>query len=167
MTILFFILLTVIVLFSSYTDLKYRKIYNKFLLPCLIVSLGLHALDGTLIASLIAMTVAFLFFFLAYVFGMTSPGDVKLFAVTGSVVANMAVITSAILAYMLIQLGMAVYALVKVYVKEKMSVGFVLKRDLMGFITKTGSAIQPIRFPGAVVIGGSVWCVQVLDFILR
>lgn len=97
---------------------------------------------------------------------MTSPGDVKLFAVIGSVVANGTIVTSAILAYMVIQFGMAVYALGKVCVKEKMSIGFVLKRDLTGFITKTGSAIQPIRFPGAVLIGGCVWCVQVLAFIL-
>ncbi|MFD1362711.1 prepilin peptidase [Lentibacillus salinarum] len=162
MTLVFFALLTVMVLITTYTDLKYRKIYNKFLLPCIILSLLLHTINGTLVDSFIAMAFAFAFFFLAYIFGMTSPGDVKLFAVAGSIVANFTIVAAAIVAYMLIQFGMAIYAMVKACRRKKMSLLAVLKQDAIGFTTKTGSVIQPIHFPGAVLIGASVWSVQLI-----
>lgn len=162
MTFVFFALLTVMVIVTTYTDLRYRKIYNKFLLLCIILSLLLHAIDGTLIQSLIAMVFAFVFFFLAYIFGMTSPGDVKLFAVAGSVVANFTIVVAAIVAYMLIQFAMAIYAMVKACYKHKMSPFAILKQDAIGFATKTGSVIETIHFPGAVVIGASIWSVQLV-----
>ncbi|MFD1363094.1 prepilin peptidase [Lentibacillus salinarum] len=165
MTSAFLALLTVMVIVTTYTDFKYRKIYNKFLLPCIILSLLLHTIHGTLTDSLIAMAFAFAFFFLAYIFGMTSPGDVKLFAVAGSVVANFTIVAAAIVAYMLIQFGMAIYAMIKACRKHNMSPLTILKQDAIGFTTKTGSVIQPIHFPGAILIGASVWSVQVIALI--
>jgi|SRR5690625_3682324 len=150
------LLLVILVMGTSYTDWKYRKIYNKYLFICLITSFILHTINGTLIESVFTMTVAFFFFFLVYMFGMTSPGDVKLFGTIGAVVANMKVVTMTILLYMLIQLGIAIYAMVRASVRERISLWEVFKQDLIGYATKNGSVIQPIYFPGGILIGFSV-----------
>jgi len=64
MKVILFGLLTILVIGTSYTDWKYRKIYNKFLLVCLMISLTFHAIDGTFIDSIFTMTMAFFSFFL-------------------------------------------------------------------------------------------------------
>lgn len=164
--LLLFVLLTGMVVVTIYTDLKYRKIYNKFLLPCLTLSLAIHFYDGTLSSSLIAMMVAFSFFYLAYCMRMTSPGDVKLIAVMASVVADIHIVGAGIVLYMGIQFLIAIYALVRTCMKQKMSPKAVLKHDAIGFATKSGPVIEPIHFPGAVLIGGSVWGAALFYFIV-
>lgn len=163
--LLLFVLLTGMVAVTVYTDLRYRKIYNNFLVPCLILSLAIHVYGGTLSSSLIAMMVAFSFFYLAYCMGMTSPGDVKLIAVMASVVAEIRIVGAGIVLYMVIQFLIAIYALVRTCFKQNMSPQAVLKHDVIGFATKTGPVIEPIHFPGAVLIGGCVWGADLFYFI--
>src|SRR5699024_5431490 len=105
------------------------------------------------------------FFFFVYVFCMTSPGDVKLFGTIGSVVANMKVITMAIFFYALIQMVMAIYSLTKACQRVQLSTWAVLKQDIICYVTKTGSLIQPIYFPCAIVMGLSVIVSQLVELV--
>lgn len=152
-------LFLVVVLLTAYSDFKAHKIYNKILLPAILCALVLHSLAGHFFAFLFATLMAFSLFFLVYVFGLTSPGDVKLFAVLGGITGSVPVVQKAFVFCALIQFGIALYALIKACMRHKMSPLQAIKADILGYFTKTGSVIQPIRFPAAALIGLS-FCIS-------
>ncbi|HEX7064318.1 MAG TPA: A24 family peptidase [Bacillales bacterium] len=157
MNLVLFFLLTSLVTITGYTDWTSRKVYNKILLPCLVIGLILHIVDGSFWTAVTLMTMAFVFFYLVYMMGMTSPGDVKLFAVMALIVADSRVISGGLAVYMIIQFALALIAVWKTCRLQQISWLEVFKRDAFGFVTKMGPVIQPVRFPGAVVMGGGVW----------
>lgn len=78
-----FILLAV----SSYTDWKYRKIYNKVTVPAFLAGLLLAALPGSSVSfmnALLACLLGFAVFFLMFLAGQMGGGDVKLVAAIGA-----------------------------------------------------------------------------------
>ena len=150
------ILLLLVVAYTSYTDFKYTKIYNKFLLIVWFIALSLHIVQDTWGSSLQGFVIAFFIFFVIYLFKMTSAGDVKLFSVLGAIVANIQVIGYAFIFFMVCQLVIGVIGLMKQAEFRPKKIIALLKLDLIGFMNKTEPAIQPIRFPAAFFIGASV-----------
>lgn len=150
------LLLLFTIAYTSYTDFKYTKIYNKFLLIVWFVALGLHIIQGTWWLSLQGFLIAFFVLLTIYLFRMTSAGDVKLFGVLGAIVANIQVIGHAFILFMMCQLIIGVVGLMKQAGFRPKRILSLLKFDLIGFLSETGPAIQPIRFPAAFFIGISV-----------
>lgn len=71
----------------SYTDWRYRKIYNKITVPAILVGLVLSAMTNFpqgLWNALFACAVGFFLFFILFVFGWMGGGDVKLIAAIGA-----------------------------------------------------------------------------------
>jgi prepilin peptidase CpaA len=72
---------------SSYTDWKYRKIYNKVTVSGLLAGLFLSAFGNfpySLGNALLASAVAFAIFFILFMLGQMGGGDVKLVAAIGA-----------------------------------------------------------------------------------
>jgi prepilin peptidase CpaA len=73
----------------SYTDWKYRRIYNKVTLPSVALGLALAGIanfpDG-LWNALLACLLAFTLFYLLFTLGVMGGGDVKLVAAIGALV---------------------------------------------------------------------------------
>lgn len=76
---------------AAYTDLVHKKVYNWTTFPGVILGLGLawaaDRLDpagGQLVSSLAGLGIAFGVFFVAYIAGGISAGDVKLMAAIGA-----------------------------------------------------------------------------------
>lgn len=80
------------------TDLKERKIYNKVLLPFLIVGLMLNAVGGIsgLAYALGGTAIGFTILLIPYFLGGMGAGDVKLLAVIGGLKGTMFVLTTAL-----------------------------------------------------------------------
>ena len=81
------VVLFAMLLISSYTDWKYRRIYNKVTLPCLALGLGLAAITNFpagLQSAALACLLGFALFLLLFMFGMMGGGDVKLVAAIGA-----------------------------------------------------------------------------------
>ena len=73
----------------AYTDIRYRRISNKFVLALLCAGLLLNAAGGGLVglrASLLGCLFAFALMLVLHIFGTTGAGDVKLFAAVGALV---------------------------------------------------------------------------------
>lgn len=82
------ILLIILLLICVITDLRERKIYNKVLLPFLILAFGLHLFtDGWsgLTASAVGLLVGLAILIIPYFMGGMGAGDVKLLAVIGAI----------------------------------------------------------------------------------
>jgi prepilin peptidase CpaA len=81
-------LLWIIVLISLYTDLKTRKIYNKVVLPGMVLGLALNGLEGGaagMLFSLKGLGVGLGIFFLPFLLGGIGAGDVKLLGTIGAI----------------------------------------------------------------------------------
>ena len=75
----------------TYTDVRYRRIPNAFVLAALVCGLSAHALTGGwagLRTSLGGCALGFGIMFALHVFGAMGAGDVKLFAAVGSLVGS-------------------------------------------------------------------------------
>ncbi|WP_228441652.1 prepilin peptidase [Novibacillus thermophilus] len=153
---LLLLLLGFAVAYTSYTDFKYFKIYNKVLLFILGLAIMLHVLQGTWRASIETLAVSFTIFFVIYLIKMTSAGDVKLFAVLGSITADIRMMGLAFILYMTGHLLIGIVHLVKQADYKPGQILTLLIQDVRGFVSKTGSGIQPVRFPAAFLIGMSV-----------
>jgi len=82
-------LLVPLIVAISYTDVRYRRIPNTFVLATLISGLLLNTLfDGFngLLTSLGGCVLAFMLMFALHIFGAMGAGDVKLFAAIGSII---------------------------------------------------------------------------------
>lgn len=76
-----------LLIISSYTDWKYRKIYNKVTVTCFLAGLLLSVLydfPGSLGNALLASSVAFAIFFIMFTLGQMGGGDVKLATAIGA-----------------------------------------------------------------------------------
>jgi prepilin peptidase CpaA len=73
------LLLVSLAVITIWTDSRYKKIYNKVLLPFLLIALLIQPIDG-----LEGAVLGFLFLLLPYLFGGIGAGDVKLLAVYGA-----------------------------------------------------------------------------------
>lgn len=72
--------------FIAYVDMRTCKIYNKYLVPLLLMGLGYGAfIEGNLLVSLKGLLFGAVFFFLIYLIskGGLGEGDVKLFSILG------------------------------------------------------------------------------------
>ncbi|MDQ3651447.1 MAG: A24 family peptidase [Acidobacteriota bacterium] len=73
----------------SYTDIRYRRIPNSFVLATLVSGLLLNTLFGGfngLLTSLGGCALAFVLMLVLHIFGAMGAGDVKLFAAIGSII---------------------------------------------------------------------------------
>lgn len=79
--------LSLAILYSTYSDLKYKKIYNYITLPTIIIGITIHFLntgfDG-LLFSISGMALGYAVFILPFYFGGMGSGDVKLMAAIGA-----------------------------------------------------------------------------------
>jgi prepilin peptidase CpaA len=83
------IVLLGLITISAFTDIKYRKIYNKITLPSLLTGLilGLLISHRTVFPSrLIGLAVGFGVFFIMFISGYMGGGDVKLVAAIGALI---------------------------------------------------------------------------------
>ena len=83
------LVLLVLIVISSYTDLKFRKIYNRHTIPSLLVGMFLATLvnfPGGLWNAILASLVAFTVFFVMFALGIMGGGDVKLVAAVGALI---------------------------------------------------------------------------------
>ncbi len=82
------LLLWIIVLISLYTDIKARKIYNKVLLPGVVLGLTINGWEGGtagIIFSVKGLLVGLGIFFLPFLLGGIGAGDVKLLGTIGAI----------------------------------------------------------------------------------
>ena len=78
-----------LIIVTSYTDLKYQKIYNKHTIPSFIFGITISAISNfpnTLINVLLASLIAFLVFFIMFTMGVMGGGDVKLVTAIGALI---------------------------------------------------------------------------------
>ncbi|MDO9513860.1 MAG: A24 family peptidase [Elusimicrobiota bacterium] len=83
LTVLFFLYIAV----SSFTDLKYRKVYNVVTLPAVVLGIGFNFLYFGLPGlknSIFGFLAGFLILFIFFVWGGVGPGDVKFLAGAGA-----------------------------------------------------------------------------------
>lgn len=135
------------------------------LVPFLVVSLIFHGLDHNLSDAFRAMFIAFFLFLLVYAMRMISAGDVKLFAVCGAIVADTDTVMLAFVFYAAFVAGVGITVALKEVKGNVLALIPLIKRDLFGFITRTGPAIKPVRFPAAIVIGISVLISYIIQFL--
>lgn len=79
--------LMILLIICLYSDLKYRKIYNKFTFSAMLLGLFFHALSGGFTGlkfSLYGLLAGLMFFFLPFVLGGVGAGDVKLMGAIGA-----------------------------------------------------------------------------------
>ncbi len=78
-----------LLVFSSYTDLMYKKIYNNVTIPCFLVGMALSIFNNFpngLLNVFFASMVAFGLFFFMFIFDLMGGGDVKLITATGALI---------------------------------------------------------------------------------
>ncbi|WP_059173293.1 prepilin peptidase [Bacillus sp. FJAT-27445] len=93
------ILLFLLLVICTVTDVRERKIYNKVLLPFLIVSLAVNLMTGGLegfTLSILGFLAGFGILLIPYLLGGMGAGDVKLLAVIGALMGAKFVALSAI-----------------------------------------------------------------------
>lgn len=76
-----------LLIFSSYTDLMYKKVYNRVTVPCLFIGIALSVFKNHPFGfwnAIFASTLAFGVFFILFNFGLVGGGDVKLIAAIGA-----------------------------------------------------------------------------------
>jgi prepilin peptidase CpaA len=82
------ILLFVLLIICVVTDLRERKIYNKILLPVIIIAIFYHLFTSGisgLVASILGCLVGLFILLIPYLMGGMGAGDVKLLAVIGAI----------------------------------------------------------------------------------
>ena len=79
--------LVILAAITIYTDGRYRKIYNKVLLPCIIIAFAAHFMTGGwagLEMSIFGANLGVIALMLPYLLGGVGAGDVKLLIVFGA-----------------------------------------------------------------------------------
>lgn len=92
-------LLMALLVICVFTDLKERKIYNKVLLPFLILAFVIHLVTGGISGlgfTLAGTAVGFAILLFPYFMGGMGAGDVKLLAVIGALKGTVFVLTTAV-----------------------------------------------------------------------
>ena len=87
----------VLAVITIYTDGRYRKIYNKVLLPCILVAFITHLIIGGLTGlerSVFGATLGAITLMSPYLLGSIGAGDVKLLIVFGALLGPMLFITA-------------------------------------------------------------------------
>ncbi|HEX3031514.1 MAG TPA: A24 family peptidase [Bacillota bacterium] len=82
------LLLWVTILISLYTDVKSRRIYNKVVIPAMVLGLGLNGLEQGwpgLVFSLEGLLVGLGLFLIPFLLGGIGAGDVKLMGAIGAI----------------------------------------------------------------------------------
>ena len=153
-----FLMLLCLVAVTCYTDWKWRKIYNKTLLASLILSLVLHMINGTIFPALQTMVVCFGIAFIFYVTRIVhiSPGDVKLLAVLGAIVADLRTMLYCWFFFSLFHMVVTIWLLWRETKFRPKAVIRLLKLDIFAFITRISPVIQPIQIPAAIPVGVGV-----------
>lgn len=77
---------------STFTDLRYKKIYNLITLPVMFLGLAYHTATGNPWFGLMGLMTGFLMLWPMYWMGGTRAGDVKLLASVGAILGNQAVL---------------------------------------------------------------------------
>jgi len=115
LTIASIMLLVALAVVITYTDVRYRRIPNKFVLAALIGGLVLNTVFGGLnglLTSLAGCAVAFVLMLALHIFGAMGAGDVKLFAAIGSIIGlRMVLPTFAVI--LITGLVLAVYSMIR------------------------------------------------------
>jgi prepilin peptidase CpaA len=115
LTIASLILLVPLAVIITYTDVRYRRIPNVYVLATLISGLVLNGVFGGprgLLLSLGGCAAAFVLMFVLHVFGAMGAGDVKLFAAIGSVVGLPLVLPTFVIV-LITGFALAVYSMIR------------------------------------------------------
>ncbi|WP_409274343.1 A24 family peptidase [Neobacillus sp. SCS-31] len=134
------ILLFLLLAICTVTDVRERKIYNKVLLPFLIVSLAVNGVAGGLEGltnSILGLLTGFGILLIPYLLGGMGAGDVKLLAVIGALMGAKFVALSAI--YMALAGG--VFALFLIIFRKS------AKQLLKGVFYSLGGLMNGLKIP--------------------
>jgi prepilin peptidase CpaA len=156
-------LLLIVLTICFITDVRERKIYNKILLPALLLSLlwniGTTGLQG-LGSSLLGMTAGFLLLLIPYLMKGMGAGDVKLLAVIGAMKGVTFVLMTAV--YMAIIGGIiAVLLIVWRLIRSKQFITLFYRSSLMKYgmklsLIRSHSSKEAMPYGVAIAFGAIV-----------
>jgi prepilin peptidase CpaA len=132
------ILLLLLVSVCAYTDLKFRKIYNKITFPCILLGLLLGFLAGfphVFLNRLLGFGIAFGLFMMMFLSGYMGGGDVKLAGAIGALAGFPFIIDAVFFGI----LAGGAYAIVYLLAKKK------LRQNLKSVFLFIYSVINPWR----------------------
>ncbi|MCD6311373.1 MAG: prepilin peptidase [Elusimicrobia bacterium] len=136
---LFFLYIAV----SSFTDLKYRKVYNVVTLPAVVLGMGFHfiyfGLPG-LKNSVFGLLAGFLILFIFFVWGGVGPGDVKFLAGAGALTGLETLVIGSLYGAIIAGLYVTVFIIVKKDFKKTLD-------RLRGFFRAAYLKQQPEAWP--------------------
>ncbi|MDF2947792.1 MAG: prepilin peptidase [Bacillales bacterium] len=169
--ILLDILLFTVLIICIITDIKVRKIYNKVILPSLLISITIHLFNSGLLGlidSLKGVLVGLGVLILPYFLGGMGAGDVKLLALIGAIKGSGFVLVTSIymalfgglmaIAFLLFQKG--VFQKLKIIIYSICGVRFGIKIPLA--ISKERKATLPYGVAIAAGAFMSLWLKGVL-----
>lgn len=165
--------LTIItVLIAAYTDLRWRKIFNKLTFPAAIIGLLLHSVDsgweGFLFSSL-GLAIGIVIFIVPFVFGKMGAGDVKLMGAIGALVGGYAVLNIALLTTIF---GGAIAVFIALYSDELRETFYKTLRLIKNIFGKSKkeftevNASKSIKMPYGLAIGGGTICFLIIGRII-
>lgn len=169
--ILKIITLVILVTLCMYTDIKERKIKNKYLLISFLAGLTLSLISGGLSGlkdSLIGTIIPFVIFFIFFALNLFGSGDIKLFCVIGSIMGSHFIINNIFYSFICSFILILLYLLIKNRLFEYIKYMFFQIKSLI--ITK--STIENVsgektKFPfaGAIFIGTLLQLILKYNFI--
>lgn len=140
--------LLIFVIVNSYTDLKYRRIYNKITIPFLIlgiiVNVYMNGLDG-LLFSIKGIGIGFAILLIPFILGWIGGGDVKLLASVGSWVGINMIVYSTLWGMIFAGIASLIYL-----IKNK-RLGIFLKQ--LGLVFYSVKSINSIENSGKLPLG--------------
>lgn len=175
----------IVVLIAMYTDILWRKVFNRLTFPAAIIGLALYTLESGwsgLLFSSIGLILGLVIFIVPFVFGKMGGGDVKLIGALGALVGGYGIIN--IILYTAITGGVLAVVIASYNKKLKDTmlralklVGHIIKsvRDLVlvGNIIKPTDELSPkdtdtksIKMPYSLAIGGGTFCLLIFGRII-
>jgi prepilin peptidase CpaA len=162
----------IVVLIAIYTDLRWRKIFNRLTFPAAIIGLLLHIVDSGwdgFLFCLIGLTVGLVIFIVPFVFGRMGGGDVKLMGALGTLVGGYGIVNIALLTAIVGGFLAIAIALYNNKLKDTFYKAWILVRNIIkpnDETTSENSIVKSIKMPYGLAIGGGTFCFLIVGRII-